>query len=658
MIQLKNEHFFMRYSVYALAALCFLCYASCSRENIKVKEVIAIAKGNAEEIEKVLSHYPAHSQKYKAALFLVENMFHSYTESCAFNEYRDSIWTIANPSVSEMNDVWFFESQKHEYENDHISFDAEVITSDYLINSIDVAYNTWKESNWYNQVSFKVFCHYILPYRVLDEPLSDWRNQLYEKYHFLIENETDVRKAFAKVYTYLYKQFGSNSLKCSYTPDILMADKQMTGICSHKCMYIIAVMRSLGIPASYDMIKFWANYSTSGHSWVSFIPSWGKTETMLPYDSIPHKNNIIDGSLMASSYRTIKLNVDTIKKVSKIYRYAYEICPENSTNQFSHQSESNDSFDWRFIKDVSSCYSQTQEKVSFRVKSEDCPIYLCTFASVFDWQVVTKSRIKHNRCRFDYIGPDIVYLPVSYDAQGNIVPMSNPFLLSKGGELHFFNPDITSPEKLVLRRKYVLLGHWVQRWSKMIGARFEASDNEDFTPSEILHEVKELPIGVENIELHVSKPYRYVRMKMRPDARPDIAELSYYSENYNTPLKGTLVYHGTSESSILKATDGDYLTHGGGSEDGYWWGYDMGNSPQVISRITYCMRTDLNMIVPGDEYELLYYDKGWKSLGRKRATCDSLVYEGPANALFWLRNHSSGREERIFSYDDDKQKWW
>lgn len=88
-------------------------------------------------------------------------------------------------------------------------------------------------------------------------------------------------------------------------------------------------------------------------------------------------------------------------------------------------------------------------------------------------------------------------------------------------KLHFFNPDMTSPGKLILRRKYVLLGHWVQRWSKMIGARFEASDDEYFTPSEILHEVKELPIGVENIELHVSKPYRYVRMKMRPDARPD-----------------------------------------------------------------------------------------------------------------------------------------
>ena len=38
--------------------------------------------------------------------------------------------------------------------------------------------------------------------------------------------------------------------------------------------------------------------------------------------------------------------------------------------------------------------------------------------------------------------------------------------------------------------------------------------------------------------------------------------------------------------------------------------------------------------------------------------CDSLVYEAPAGALYWLRNLTEGREERIFSYENGRQVWW
>jgi len=70
-------------------------------------------------------------------------------------------------------------------------------------------------------------------------------------------------------------------------------------------------------------------------------------------------------------------------------------------------------------------------------------------------------------------------------------------------------------------------------------------------------------------------------------------------------------------------------------------------------------RNDMNAIQPGDEYELLYWNGGWKSLGRKIADSTTLQYDNvPYNALFWLKNHSSGREERIFTYENGKQVWW
>ena len=68
---------------------------------------------------------------------------------------------------------------------------------------------------------------------------------------------------------------------------------------------------------------------------------------------------------------------------------------------------------------------------------------------------------------------------------------------------------------------------------------------------------------------------------------------------------------------------------------------------------------DSNNIRVGDVYELRYWQDGWQSLSRMRAASDTLVYRDvPVGALLWLHNHSGGREERIFTYEDGKQVWW
>lgn len=59
-------------------------------------------------------------------------------------------------------------------------------------------------------------------------------------------------------------------------------------------------------------------------------------------------------------------------------------------------------------------------------------------------------------------------------------------------------------------------------------------------------------------------------------------------------------------------------------------------------------------------YELFYCDKGdWHSLGIMTAESGELVYENvPGNALYLLKNRTKGKEERIFTYENDRQVWW
>jgi len=78
-----------------------------------------------------------------------------------------------------------------------------------------------------------------------------------------------------------------------------------------------------------------------------------------------------------------------------------------------------------------------------------------------------------------------------------------------------------------------------------------------------------------------------------------------------------------------------------------------------ISKIRYASRNDKNHIVEGNLYEFFYWDNGWKSLGKKTATDRVLVYDKvPSNCLFLLRNYTEGKEERIFTYENEKQVFW
>ena len=92
-----------------------------------------------------------------------------------------------------------------------------------------------------------------------------------------------------------------------------------------------------------------------------------------------------------------------------------------------------------------------------------------------------------------------------------------------------------------------------------------------------------------------------------------------------------------------------------------WLGLDLGRAVE-LSKLCYLPRTDDNFIREGEEYELCYWDgEGWSSLGRQigRRATQELVYDNvPAGALLILHNHTKGKEERIFTYENGRQVWW
>lgn len=109
----------------------------------------------------------------------------------------------------------------------------------------------------------------------------------------------------------------------------------------------------------------------------------------------------------------------------------------------------------------------------------------------------------------------------------------------------------------------------------------------------------------------------------------------------------------------MKVYDGNPYTYMDyKTPDEGWVGLDFG-IPHRIKKFTYIPRNSDNFIHKGDVYELFYWhDKKWNSLGRQVAKADSLNYVIPKGVALFLKNHTQGKDERIFKKTDGRQQFW
>ena len=145
----------------------------------------------------------------------------------------------------------------------------------------------------------------------------------------------------------------------------------------------------------------------------------------------------------------------------------------------------------------------------------------------------------------------------------------------------------------------------------------------------------------------------------------NVAELYFYQAGNEKPVYGKII--GTTGSYNNHPTwtreavfDDDPLTFfDAPTPCDAWVGLDFGE-PVKIDHISYTPRGDGNDVTPGDTHELLYWCSGqWISLGKRVANDIVLVYEDvPVNTIYWIRNLSRGKDERIFTYENGEQVWW
>ncbi len=225
-------------------------------------------------------------------------------------------------------------------------------------------------------------------------------------------------------------------------------------------------------------------------------------------------------------------------------------------------------------------------------------------------------------------------------------------MLSKG-RMSTFKPNMNDVQTVYLTRKYPITGKWMNEWAPLVGGTFEVSNDRDFESSINVHCINEMPIFFNEIHIELDKPYRYFRYKPNSQCYTPLAEI----ELYNNFIKINPIIAYGDVTNINNCIDGDTFSKPD-NEKGYMITLDLGH-PEIITSFRYFPWNDGNFVTLNHDYELLYFDKKWISLGHKTAKDYYLSFDNvPQNALLLLKDHTSGKEERPFTYENGEQIWW
>ncbi len=681
----------LRSHLIIIVVACSFLVASCSRYPKEVERALRLAGDNRTELEQVLEHYlqqPADSLKDRAACFLVANMPYHYTATSRKIEMFDSLFYEGLSSVKRLDHIY-----SASYINEDIisvrterlwneligkygdpaSFllqrvpDLQAVTSAFLIEHIDQAFQT-RDFPWTQHLSFDQFCEYVLPYRFADEPLERWRPYFMERYRWMadsLQDKTDPVEVCRLINDDIKSWFTFdgmfNNYPRAFRPSLLI--KTQVGSCLGQAEIASFAMRAMGLAIARNAIPQWGNRSM-GHDFSSVIAMDGTFVDFLGGEQPPGKNEIKD-------------------KAPKIYRKTYSVRQIHDYERKSRQ---------KLNIDLAKCIDVTARYIPVSTVSLDVPdvpanvevVYLCAYNNK-NWVPVACGPVKKGKCVFEDLGRDIVYLPVYYHNDERM-PACLPFILAADGVVKTLSPDEHRRHDAVLYRKFTPSQRMADFAAHMIGGKFQAANTPGFNDAVDLHIITTTPDSY--LKFHpvdVKGTFRYVRYVFPPfvpgKAEGQVAEICFKgtigTDQPATCLQGEYIgspWVATPQFDIL--FDGkldDYVTVNVADivvEDypdriitiphiaTVWAGLDL-KTPYDITSIGYCPRNDTNNVYEHCRYELYYWNNGWVSLGIKQPQDDCLVYDNlPSGALFLLRNHTEGKEERLFIYENGEQVWW
>lgn len=629
-----------------LAITVLLSSSGCSDRRLAAS--LDFAGDNRASLQAALDSFAENPEQLAAARFIVRNLPHWY---CYDDARLDSIESLLGV-VGNNEDIWYFRDisgrdwQSFNYTQLPKVYDSHTITAQYLIENIEAAYGLWKNKRWNFHLSQSDFNELLLPYRIGDEPISEWRSLYASYYGTLLDSlyaEGDDVLVAAQILANELQRQGFKYNVCASWPHRRAADLFLNraGPCRDQCDRAVYALRSCGIPCAIDCY-FASPETPTSHQWVVVRDNLSGRFIPLSDNMIAHRDS----------------SINDWRKKGKVYRYCAGLQEDRAdvVKSIASQCVIKD----YFIKDVTAEYFGHNSATVEIANPGNLPAFLGVFAPS-GWRVIDMA-VSHNerQATFSDVEPGVIYMPLTLSEAGRPKPCGYPFLFGRDCSVKPLIPEDSSQD-LTLTRKMPFMP-WLIDWFSegIIGSRFELS-----TDSLFRHAVKSDMLA-DTIHTNFVPFYfpptftSYVRFTVAEGDDMLVGEIEVYQDSvcrHKIPcrvLAETDQYHHPEN-----AADGDILSFFSAPKGCRSIVLQL-DQPAVVSAVGLVPRNNDNFIWPGDTYELLYFAGpriGWKSVGVQTAAERSLTFTAPRGALYWLRDLSKGNEEEVFIYEDGEQKF-
>lgn len=500
----------MKYFIFFLFGYCF--YSCQSFEDKQLDFALDFAGENRKELEKVLDYYAKDPLRLEAARFLIRNMPRYY----GYEGWRlDSIQRILITAEQKhfINDSIVRKWTKQSLYALPKIYDAHVIKADYLIENIDLSFKMWKECPWNQDLPFEDFCELILPYRIDDEPLSNWRLAYFNTYFSSLDSFMDCTDPLLVCNT-LSKELSKKEFFYTTNFDIPHLSARFllahhVGFCREMCDQAIYAMRACGIPVTVDMFVYSPEYQGS-HQWNVVR---GKNEHFYPFwTSWYEMNNNMKGDG---------------RKKGKVYRQCFGM-QEEAINGITSRKNVPPLFKNRFIKDVTVDYTGTN-KITVKVETEDPYIYLGVF-SPDGWIPIDIGENIEGYVTFYNVEQNLIYQTLH--SNDNSLKMAGyPFLYTQD-TIHYFIPKTGYTEQIALLRKMSLTkGIKSFLYRNIIGSEIEGSKSLSFkNPIKLLTLQDTLTTNYNEFATLDTFSIRYIRYNSPLERPIELAEISFWED--------------------------------------------------------------------------------------------------------------------------------
>lgn len=669
-----------------------LSLCSCRLEDPRLKIAMEIAEDNNAGLTMVLNRFKNDPLRYEATRFIIENMPGKYSldsASVSGNEpfYKALISFLRDNYDYGVTGLYDTTDSLEKAIGKPIVIpqyapDLKIISPDSLSRRIDETVSRWESSTWKEKVPFEDFLRFVLPYRVyeswwdgtenycrsiLRDSVAAWSPLgmlvVAERIRSFFSEKFNQDGTFFKEHPYM--------LPTSYK-NIVMAK---IGTCYDFNSLVVTALRAFSIPATINTVPYWGN-SNASHFWTEVIG----TPVQRLYDNTQQDFHIIEDELVNDTFwfkggviddttgipAAVKLR--KTRTVPKIYRKNYEI--NNESLAFHNDEDIPLLFRDLTLDDITSEMVVTTN-VRLKISRKDNPLgkhyaYLCCYdPDNITWTPVAWARIKRNKVFFKDIGVNIVYMMALYD-EGVIIPIGDPFIPEASGIKHQLKAESENKESVEVFSKVPFRTNEVYYSMMMRGGRFQLANKENLLDTVTVANIDHIPFYTEEIVLENAPETRFALYRIEENPTRFVGEIEFWGigddgkeqkldgKEIGNPCYSTYPRH--------NAFDGDRVSYAyfdfGNYRENYI-GMDFG-IPRKITRITFCPRNDDNAIIPGEEYELFYWQNGWRSLGKQYGGNDRRLHYNnvPAGALFRVHNHTRGKENRPFTIKNGEQVWW